>query len=169
MNIRQIANFVIRPTLTYIGQGMPGFASDAAVELLLGTMAHESRFEFLDQVTGPNDTTLGPAIGFYQIEPATCRDIFETYLNASSRRGLSDRVLSLLAARPAMDDQLAGNLNFATAIARLKYWRSPEPLASPGDIAGHARVWKRVYNTVNGAGREADFINAYQRLVAPYL
>jgi len=169
MNIRQLKNFVIRPTLEYLGQGMPGIASDAAVELLLGTMAHESQFAYLDQVTGRGDNTLGPAIGFYQIEPATLGDLFKNYLSAPARRGLSDRVMSLLAARPVPRDQLATNLAFATAIARLIYLRSPVVLATAGDIAGHARVWKTVYNTVKGAGTESQFISDYQRLVAPNL
>ena len=167
MNTRQLSEFVIKPTLAYVGQGLVGFDSPAAVELLLGTMAHESKYHYLDQVTGPGDNELGPAIGFYQIEPATLRDIQQIYLGNPRHRGLQDRVLSLLAARPAPEHQLASNLAFATAIARLIYWRAPVPLAKAGDIEGHARVWKRVYNTPLGKGREVDFIAAYRRLVSP--
>jgi len=169
MNIRQLKNFVIRPTLEYLGQGNPRIASVSAIEQLLGTVAHESQFTYLDQVTGPADSELGPAIGIYQIEPATMGDLFKNYLSAPSRRDLSDRVMSLLAARPVPRDQLATNLAFATAIARLIYLRSPVALAPAGDIAGHARVWKTVYNTAKGAGTESQFISDYQRLVAPNL
>jgi hypothetical protein len=169
MKIRQLKTFVIVPTLNYVGQGLPGFNSPAAVELLLGTTAHESHFEYLDQVTGPNDETLGPGIGPYQMEPPSLKDNFDNFLHFAANRALCDRVLSMLAARPSMEEQLATNWAFATAMARIKYWRSSVPMAAPGDIAGHARVWKRVYNTPQGAGREEDFIANYRRLVAPYL
>jgi hypothetical protein len=169
MKIRQLKIFVIEKTLAYLGQGLPGFNCHSAVELLLGTIAQESQFEFLDQVTGPNDTTLGPAIGPYELEPATTKDNFDNFLNFPQNRALCDRVMSLLAARPSMDEQLATNWAFATAMARIKYWRSSVPLAAPGDVAGHAHVWKQVYNTPQGAGTEAQFIANYERLVAPYL
>ncbi len=159
MNIRQLRDEIIHPTLNYVGSVDGGFASASAVELLLGTAATESGFQHLVQMNG------GPAVGIYQIEPDTFLDIKANYLN--SRRDLAKRVRSLTGSVPAEREQLIGNLFFATAIARLVYWRSPVKLAAPGDVAGHARVWKQVYNTPLGAGRPADFINAYQRLVAP--
>lgn len=162
LNIRQYQTQILRPTLAFVGEGLPGFASQAAEELLLGTAAHESGFHYLAQIRGP-------AQGLYQIEPATCVDIFKNYLPHSARHALLDRVNSLLAAKPTINEQLASNLAFATAMARLVYWRSPVALAAAGDIAGHARVWKRVFNTVHGKGREADFCDAYRRLVTPNL
>lgn len=159
MNIRQLRDEIILPTLTYVGADLEGFASASAVELLLGTAATESGFSHLVQMKG------GPAVGIYQTEPHTFLDLQANYLN--SRRELAGRVRSLMASVPAEREQLIGNLFFATAIARLVYWRSPVKLAAPGDVAGHARVWKQVYNTPLGAGRTDDFINAYQRLVAP--
>lgn len=158
LNISQYRAQILRPTLVFVGDGLPGFASAAAEELLLGTAAHESGFHYLAQIRGP-------AQGLYQIEPETCIDIYKNYL--AHRPALRDRVNALLADKPTVRDQLASNLAFATAIARLVYWRSPLPLAPAGDVAGHARVWKAVFNTPLGKGREADFVDAYQRLVTP--
>lgn len=163
MNIRHFRDEIILPTLNYVGANLPGFASQSAVELLLGTAAQESNFEHLVQMGD------GPAVSLYQIEPNTFLDLNANYLSAASRRGLADRLHALKALVPADREQLIGNLMFATAVARLIYWRSPVTLATPGDVAGHARVWKKVYNTPLGKGRESEFISNYQRLVSPYL
>jgi hypothetical protein len=161
INVRHLSSRVIRQALARID--LPGFSSDAAVELLLGTAAHESGLRDLAQVGG------GPALGIYQIEPATRLDIHQNYL---AFRPAVERQVMALASDPRvldLDSQLVSNLAYATVIARLVYFRSPLALARAGDIAGHARLWKRVYNTAGGKGTEAQFIADYQRLVAPNL
>jgi hypothetical protein len=167
MHVRQFRDFVIRPVLSHLDKVDPGIASPAAEELLLGTIAHESGFRFLDQVTGPADRELGPAIGLYQVEPRTRGDIHDNYL--AYKPSLARAVAELMTRVPMPDQQLATNLAYATAVARLVYRRSPVSLAAPGDVGGHARVWKRVYNTSLGAGREEQFVEAWRRLVAPHL
>lgn len=133
----------------------------------MGTMAVESGIRALDQITHSGDTTLGPALGLVQMEPATHDDIWVNYL--AYQPELRARVNALLAPYPPRTKQLVGNLNYAVAMARLLYWRSPAALAPAGDIAGHAAVWKRIYNTPLGKGREADFVERYRTLVAPYM
>jgi len=49
------------------------------------------------------------------------------------------------------------DLRYATAIARLVYWRVPKRLPEADDIEALARYWKTHYNTPLGAGHEADF------------
>jgi len=160
MNIRHLRDHVIQPTLLYLGDELPGFARDGAAELLLGTIAQESNFRHLVQLKGP-------ARGLYQVEPATYRDICENYLRykPSAERA----VFSLAAEWPDPERQLVTNLAFATAIARLVYYRSPAAIPAPGDLAGQARVWKRVYNTPLGKGTEAEFIANFNRFVSPNL
>lgn len=154
---------MIRPTLAYVGEGLgPGFCSQSAVELLLGTAAHESHFEYLAQISGP-------ARGIYQIEPATCDDVLDRYLAVTSRQPIRSRILDLTSSHLSRDHQLVTDLGFSTAVARIVYWKSDMPLAAAGDIDGHARVWKRVYNTALGKGRESDFVSNYRRYVAPYI
>ncbi|MBP2301291.1 hypothetical protein [Azospirillum picis] len=165
---RHLALFVVRPTLSMLsGPDVPGIASDASVELLLGTIAQESGFRALDQITGPADRTIGPAYGLYQIEPATLDDLHDNFLRF--RPTLAARLAGLAASWPSPAMQLATNLAYATAVARLLYYRSPVRLAAPGDVEGHARTWKQVFNTPKGKGRPEDFVANYQRLVAPYL
>ena len=136
---------VIRPALVKLGLHSP-----AAEALLLGTALSESGLVHLVQTGG------GPARGLYQVEPATHRDIWLSYL--AYRPRLAGRLLGLTAgARPGAG-QLVWNLGYATAIARLVYFRVPDPLPAAQDIAGLAAYWKAHFNTPAGKGRARDFI-----------
>jgi hypothetical protein len=66
-------------------------------------------------------------------------------------------VAQLAGERPR-HDQLAWNLGYATAIARLVYYRRPEPLPHADDLAGLARYWKVHFNSHLGAGAPEDFL-----------
>ena len=135
-------DLIIRPTLGVLNMG-----GRAAEDLLLGTALVESGLKHLRQIRGP-------ALGFYQCEPATYADIL-AYVRA--RPTLMRRLRPLIAG-PGLPDaaQLVWNLKFATAICRLHYWRVPAPI--PGDVAGQAAYWKRYYNTVHGRGTAAKYI-----------
>ncbi len=136
--------YVVRPSLDSIGLWSP-----AAGRLLLGTAITESGLTWLAQKGG------GPARGVYQIEPATHDDIWANYL--AYRDQLANRVARLAGQRPR-HEQLAWNLGYATAIARLVYYRRPEPLPPADDLAGLARYWKAHFNTALGAGAPEDFL-----------
>jgi hypothetical protein len=137
--------FVIRPALTRLGLHSP-----AAEALLLGTALAESGLSALVQSGG------GPALGVYQIEPATHADIWRNYL--ATRPVVAARVLSLAAAGLGQPAQLVWNLGYATAMARLVYRRRPEPLPAAEDIPGLAAYWKAHFNTAAGKGTAAEFI-----------
>lgn len=154
IDLRQFRIFVVEPTLTKLGMWSP-----SAVNLLLGTAAHESHGMYLDQILGSRDTTLGPAVGLYQIEPATESDVWNNYLRYRSR--LAGTVSSLLAPWPGRSTQLATNLTYATAMARLIYRRVPAPLPAHDDVRALAKYWKKYYNTYKGKGTEQAFIDKY--------
>ncbi len=145
---------VIAPVLGYLGAPLD---SPAAHALLLGTAVQESGLARLAQ-----DPT-GPALGYYQIEPATHDDVFFNFL--IHRADLLHRVMTLAAPLPDRRLQLVTNAAYATAIARIIYFRAPDPLPAPDDIAGLAAYWKRHYNTAGGAGQVSDFIANYQRFI----
>ena len=133
-----------------------GMYSHAASNLLLGTAIQESRLSYLKQLGG------GPALGVYQIEPATLRDIYKEYLYyrpdlklvVENIRGFNDDELSII-----------GNLNYATAIARLVYYRDKMALPDADDVLGLAIYWKRVYNTSLGKGTEQEFVKNYEKYI----
>jgi hypothetical protein len=143
---------VIRPSLTRLGLHSP-----AAEVLLLGTAISESRLSALAQDGG------GPALGVYQIEPATHADIWRNYL--AYRPVLSARVLALAAGGLGRPEQLVWNLAYATAMARIVYRRRPEPIPPAGDIPALAAYWKAHFNTAAGKGTAAKFIER----AGPYL
>lgn len=144
----QFRKYVIKPSLESLEMW-----SEAAQELLLGTACHESgNWNYLKQIQGP-------ALGFYQIEPATHRDVWNNFLTFYP--DIEDRVIKIASKTPSLEKQLTTNLAYATSIARLIYYRQPEALPEAEDIEGLARYWKQYYNTPLGKGRKEDFINNY--------
>lgn len=150
MNLTQFRIHIIVPTLRELGLWSP-----SAEELMVGTALVESKLHYLKQINGP-------ALGVYQIETPTHDDLYENYLNSPRREDLKTKVLALRAPVPGAHEQLITNLAYATAIARLIYWRRPEKLPAPGDHEGLAAYWKQHYNTHLGKGRPKDFIVALE-------
>lgn len=141
---------IIIPTLKHLS-----LDGDNARRLLLGTAVHES--------TVGNNTHLrqqgGPALGVFQIEPATAADVWGSFLKY--RPELRRKVEDLVSPYPGQDAQLQGNLFYATAICRIVYYRRKEPLPAADDIKGLAMYWKQFYNTPLGKGSPKDWIEHF--------
>lgn len=145
MDPEHLRDLIVAPVLHHLGMW-----SLAAEQLLLGTAAQESKLRYLRQLGG------GPALGLWQIEPATERDIWNNYL--AFRQDLEARIRDL----QSPFQGLAVNLPYGCAMARLVYRRSPLPLPPAGDVAGLAQLWKQVYNTPRGKGTVAEFIESWR-------
>lgn len=142
----QLREYIIRPTLKQMG-----LYSEAAEELLMLTAATESLCgKYLHQVGGP-------ALGIYQMEPATHNDIWGNYLKHKPGTANAVKVFGSSSA------QLPGNLYYATAMARVHYLRRPERLPSAMDVDGLARYWKDHYNTHLGKGTVEKAADNYRR------
>lgn len=132
---------MVRPTLEFIE-----LYSDAAENLIIGTGLAESAGEYLKQLGG------GPALGLFQMEPATHDDIWDNWLEYKPH--LSSLILQLeteaAITRGALE--MIGNLYYATAMCRCHYRRVSEPFPDSRDAQGLARYWKEHYNTFRGAG-----------------
>ena len=162
IEVRDLLDGVIRPTLSYMG---PRYTGKAAECLLLGTAAAESRLgeDIIQDAPGGRH---GPALGIWQMEPATANDIRDNWLRFNPE--MMDAVVDLRGEFPReWAAPLAGNLYFACAMARLHYWRVKSPM--PQDLDGFAAYWKRHYNTPQGKGTEAKFKEIYRAIVAPYI
>jgi hypothetical protein len=143
----QLREYLVRPVLNRLG-----LYSEAAEELLMLTAAAESLCgEYLHQVGGP-------ALGIFQMEPRTHDDIWDNYLRFKPDLAVQMKHYGRLS------QQLAGNLYYACAMARIHYRRVPERLPSAMDIDGLARYWKDHYNTHLGAGDPQEAINKYRQL-----
>lgn len=149
MDANQLCELVIAPTLDVIELN-----SDVAVNLLVGTVFQESAGgEYLKQLGG------GPALGIYQIEPNTHTDVWENYLDY--RASLTSKVEKLLSPEDK-EQQLISNLSYATAIARIIYYRKPQALPSDAnDIQALGEYWKEHYNTAAGAGTVEEFVHNF--------
>ena len=146
----QFTKHIIRPALEAID-----LYSEAAAELLLGTAIQESRLTYLKQIGG------GPALGVFQMEPATEDDIWENFI--LYRGALDQKVLGLMVTKHALGDGLIWNLYYAAAMCRIHYYRVSEALPAAGDISRQAEYWKAHYNTPLGAGTEAEYIENWHK------
>ena len=160
-----LRQYVIRPALHYLN-----LWSEAAEDLLLGTAAVETGMGYrLKQVKGP-------ALGIYQMEPATHLDLWLHWLVPSPRRrGLREALLGLvsfhvreklrLEGYSVLHEEMVVSLAYATAMARCFYLRVPWPLPKAGDIQAQACYWKHWWNSERGKGTVDGYVRAYQRLV----
>lgn len=131
-----------------------GLCSEDAVNLLMGTCAQESAMgKYRRQLGG------GPALGIFQMEPATFRDIVKNYLNY--KQELRDKVLAVSGVDGFNPDDLVFNDRLAICMARVHYLRVSEKI--PSDLDGWARYWKKFYNTPLGKGTEYEFVCNYKR------
>jgi hypothetical protein len=146
---------IVKPALVGLDQW-----SEWAEKLIMGTAAQESHLISTRQVDS------GPALGYFQMEPATYDDCWTNYIDF--RAALKAKVLAVRAApgtHQAAD--LETNPKHAAAMARVRYMRVLESI--PTDGQGIARYWKTYYNTPLGAGTVADFIANWNRYLAPSL
>lgn len=166
MNPEQLREWVIRPTLKYLEPEIP--YSESAEDLLMMTAAHESRLGTYLRQVGVEDGK--GAYGIYQIEKATEDDVFDNFLHF--RKGLYFKVDSMLEVYIPETEPLVTDLAYATAIARLIYYRDKEPLpvrkkyATQDDyLFALAQFAKRVFNTYKGKAEVSDYFLAYKELV----
>lgn len=159
----QADNFirVVRETLRqFEAQGGAAY-SEQAVKLLVMIASHESdRGTYLWQVGGP-------ALGPYQEEPKTCKDVYENFIRKDkaldfavskflpNRKGLPDGDLTYL---------LITDLRFSTIMARCFFMRFKQPI--PDTEIELAQYAKKYWNTELGKASVADYVHAYRRTVA---
>jgi hypothetical protein len=154
INASQLRFKVIRPVLANLK-----LWSQAAENLVIGTCAQESLLgTYITQVNGP-------ALGIYQCEPATHKDLWENYINFN--QNLKAKILEYVKTDDIafLEGELIVNLAYATAIARIHYLRIKEALpdaASPYDLGMY---WKKYYNTRLGKGTPEEFVKNYTNLV----
>ena len=133
--------------------GGDGFNSIARQHQVLGTGFKESGYVHTRQIGG------GPALGFFQMEPATHSDILKNFI--AYRPELAKAVYELTGSRLPDAEVLIANPVYAAFMSGAQYLRSPLPLAGPFDSFGQASLWKRAYNGP-GAGTVADAVQYFR-------
>jgi len=138
--------------------------SKSAEELLMLTAAVESNLgEYIEQVKGP-------ALGIFQMEPATHNDIMDRWLEYAPKK-VRDNVAKFLdkymgnISSDEDEDVMQYNLKYAILLARLRYYLVPHALPPHDDIEALAAYWKQYYNTKYGKGTVAKAVEKYNRYV----
>ena len=126
--------------------------SEDAVDLVYKTGNAETGYRHLKQIGG------GPAIGFWQVEPATLIDIMDNYVKY--RPKLEKGLKSLGFNKSDIEICVMGNIALQAVFCRLKYKRDKYPLPKVGNLEDQAKYWKRVYNTRLGKGTIKHFMGA---------
>jgi hypothetical protein len=159
MNFNQLKELVVEPTLHYLDPVIP--YSEEAVDLLMMTACHESLCgEYIAQVNGP-------ALGIYQMEPDTYKDIHLNFIGY--RAPLAGRISILSSWDIQGAASLTVNLTYATAMARVLYYRVPRPLpvregqSRRAYLEALALYCKEHYNTHLGKATPEEYLNDYLR------
>lgn len=130
--------------------------SESAENLLMGTAAQESGLgEYIRQIGN------GPALGIFQMEPNTFRDIVQNYLQYKPE--LAKLVMSVSGVNALRSEYLEYNLALSICMCRVHYLRVSEKM--PDNLTGWAKYWKEHYNTRLGKGTEEEFIRNFKNYV----
>lgn len=144
----QLLRLVVVPALKSLDMDSP-----IGRALVMGTAAQESRLTYLAQIGG------GPALGLWQMEPATFRDIHENWLR--HRPTVVSRLDMMRTSRSPDPVELSWNLRLGAAMCRIHYRRfSGWPETQ--DPAELGEYWKAYYNTPQGKGTAEEFAENFE-------
>jgi hypothetical protein len=157
LNLSQFREYVVMPALQQIGA-----YSLAADQLVMGTLAQESHGTYIKQIGK------GPAMGLFQMEPATHKDLWLNFIKY--KRPLKAALLAMTS--DSVDENyytsgwpdhnsLVWNNRYAAAMCRTHYIRKPQKLPKANNIRALGTYWKQHYNTVHGAGTVEEFIKNF--------
>ncbi|CAP57502.1 hypothetical protein [Gluconacetobacter diazotrophicus] len=136
---------IILPVLTALA--LPG---DPVARLQLATGIGNAETGYRTKVQSG-----GPALGFWQAEPATHDDVWLRSLPAHPDIGrvLLGYLPARFGGRPIGAAEAMVECDaYAAGVAAVVFFRSPVPLPPRDDPVAQCAAWKRGYNTALGAG-----------------
>lgn len=149
LNINQFRELIIKSTLN----DLMLYSKDAE-ELLVFTCANESDGgTFIHQVNGP-------ALGIFQMEPATHNDLWENYIKSNGKLMMILFSCFMVNSMPS-EERLIYDLRYATLMSRIFYHRIPEPLPCYQDENAMWEYYKKYYNTSSGKANKEEAIVKY--------
>ncbi len=153
LDCSQFRSLIIEPVLSKLQ-----VYSKPAEELLVFTCAAESLGgTYLAQVKGP-------AMGIFQMEPATYTDIWVNYIRPRNQLAT---LLAMHYACSRIPDvhRMIYDLHFATAMARIHYLRVTEYIPNTNDPEALFDYYKKYYNTPKGKAKKDESIKKYQDFI----
>ena len=151
---------VIEPTLTFMADAAdrPWIASENAQVILLGIAATESDLRWTRQF---ND---GPARSYFQVEKTTADDLIKRYRQRRYGPAIDPFIPEDVPTENGRFlDLMQHNQQVGCMLARLKLIDDPKALPEWTDIEGQALLWKRLYNSILGAGEPDDYCRAFAK------
>ena len=124
--------------------------SDDAAAMIYRTGMVETGYKHLKQMGS------GPAIGFFQIEPATMNDVMDNYVEY--RPQIKTDLYALGFDEKDSVIRVMGSIVLQVAFCRLCYRRDSKAIPSLENMEAQAKYWKRVYNTKLGKGTVKHFM-----------
>lgn len=148
LNIKQLREELIRPTLNKIG-----LWSRSAENLIIGTGLIESKYEFIKQVNGP-------ALSFWQIEPATYKWLLSKLKQHSY---VKEKACALLGYEfiPSDPTHLMSNMQLAIIMCRMRYFVVPTGLPHADNIIELSKYWGRHYQSQSIPEKMDLFVHLY--------
>ena len=122
-----------------------------ASDLVFETGMAESGYRALEGYGSGN-----PAVSFWQIEPATIRDMWDNYI--TYRKPLIEATYKLGLIEEKKEFCIFSNIALAVAFCRIHYRRQPG--AIPKTMPARAAYWKQHYNTKLGKGTVDHYVAA---------
>lgn len=107
----------------------------------------------------------GPALGFWQMEPATHDDAWANFIRF--RPTLQNALLGVLGGRAVSAQRLVDTPLYAACLCRVQLYRAPASLPPANNAAAWASFWKTHYNTKKGAGVVAQASPYFQEAMLP--
>lgn len=141
----------IKSIIDWTLKKMDMYSQDASSMIYKTGMA-ETNYKHLSQMGD------GPAIGYFQLEPETMKDIMKNYV--AYRKPILESLKSLGYAEDDSEYRVKSNIALQVVFCRLKYRRDPFSLPDRNNPEDQARYWKRVYNTELGKGTVEHFLKA---------
>jgi hypothetical protein len=162
IDLSQWKSTLVKPVLTSFATatGLSGkIDATWAINQIVGTTKESGGCTYLVQLNG------GPAVGFYQMEPATHDDIWLNFLKYQPKlTSALEQVVGRTTMGVGSAEEMVGDLTYATLMCRIDYYRSP--LAAPANTAvALAGYHKQIYNSALGASVVADDISYYQQAI----
>lgn len=142
-----VREILVNPALSALPEGLNTLSAQQGV---LGIGLKESGYVYLRQLG------TGPALGFWQMEPATHDDLWRNFI--AYRVELKGALTGLLNGAAPYAWRLVDNPLYAAAMCRVHLYRQPTALPAANDATAWAAYWKTHYNTAAGAGVAAQAV-----------
>jgi hypothetical protein len=143
LDLSQFKHDIVAPTLQALATALAALNSPWAINQCAGTGLVESGLQYVEQLDN------GPALGVCQMEPATHDDCWTNFL--AYNPALAAVIEKIAGVQKPQAQIMVYNMEYAVAMARIKYWRSPLAAPAATDAVGCANYHKTVYNSSLGA------------------